>query len=73
MAVGYFPAALADLTARAQSGGAVAYDSRRLYDGEYMCSDAPGHPAGHGRAEPRHLLRSAAHAGQLFRPAVWFH
>ena len=37
MAVGYFPAALADLTARAQSGGAVALDSRRPYDGEYMC------------------------------------
>ena len=36
MAVGYFPAALADLTARAQSGGVVAFESRRLYDGEYV-------------------------------------
>ena len=48
MAVGYFPAALADLTARAQSGGAVAYDSRRLYDGEYMCVMRQGHPLATG-------------------------
>lgn len=48
MAVGYFPAALADLTARAQSGGAVAYDSRRLYDGEYMCVMRQGHPLASG-------------------------
>ncbi len=44
MAVGYFPAVLADLTARAQSGGAVAFESRRLYDGEYMCVMRQGHP-----------------------------
>lgn len=44
MAVGYFPAALADLTARAQSGDVVAFDSRRLYDGEYVCVMRQGHP-----------------------------
>lgn len=44
MAVGYFPAALADLTARAQSGGVVAFESRRLYDGEYVCVMRQGHP-----------------------------
>ena len=44
MAVGYFPAALADLTARAQSGGVVAFESRRLYDGEYVCVMRKGHP-----------------------------
>ncbi|MFT3812814.1 MAG: LysR family transcriptional regulator [Acidovorax sp.] len=44
MAVGYFPAVLADLTARAQSGAAVAFDSRRLYDGEYVCVMRQGHP-----------------------------
>ena len=44
MAVGYFPAVLADLTARAQSGGAVAFESRRLYDGEYVCVMRQGHP-----------------------------
>ena len=44
MAVGYFPPALADLTARAQSGGVVAFESRRLYDGEYVCVMRQGHP-----------------------------
>ena len=44
MAVGYFPAVLADLTARAQSGDAVAFESRRLYDGEYVCVMRRGHP-----------------------------
>jgi DNA-binding transcriptional LysR family regulator len=44
MAVGYFPAVLADLTARAQSGGVVAFESRRLYDGEYVCIMRQGHP-----------------------------
>ena len=64
MAVGYFPAALADLTARAQSGGAVAYDSRRLYDGEYMCVMRQGHPLASGEltldayCAARHMLVS---------------
>lgn len=47
MAVGFFPAALADLTARAQSGDLVAFESRRLYDGEYVCVMRPGHPLAH--------------------------
>lgn len=64
MAVGYFPAALADLTARAQAGGAVAYDSRRLYDGEYMCVMRQGHPLATGELSldtycaARHMLVS---------------
>ncbi len=37
LAVGYFPAVLADLTARAQAGEAVAFAHQRLYDGEYVC------------------------------------
>lgn len=44
IAVGYFPAVLADLTARAQSGGLVSFESRRLYDGQYMCVMRQGHP-----------------------------
>lgn len=44
MAVGYFPAVLADLTARAQTGALVAFDSRRLYEGEYLCVMRKGHP-----------------------------
>lgn len=44
MAVGYFPAVLADLTARAQSGALVAFDSRRLYESAYLCVMRQGHP-----------------------------
>lgn len=64
MAVGYFPAVLADLTARAQSGGVVAFESRRLYDGEYVCVMRHGHPlAGSpltldAYCEARHMLVS---------------
>lgn len=47
MAVGHFPAVLADLTARAQSGGVVAYESRRLYDSSYVCVMRQGHPLAH--------------------------
>lgn len=48
MAVGYFPAVLADLTARAQTGALVAFDSRRLYEGEYVCVMDRSHPLAHG-------------------------
>ena len=44
LAVGYFPAVLADLTARAQAGEAVANAHQRLYDGEYVCVMRRGHP-----------------------------
>lgn len=44
MAVGYFPFVLADLTAHAQSGGLVDFDSRRLYEGQYICVMREGHP-----------------------------
>ena len=44
MAVGHFPAVLADLTAREQSGDMVAFESRRLYDGQYVCVMRQGHP-----------------------------
>ena len=47
MAVGHFPAVLADLTARAQSGDVVAFESRRLYDGQYVCVMRQGHPLAH--------------------------
>ena len=64
MAVGFFPAALADLTARAQSGDVVAFDSRRLYDGEYVCVMREGHPLAavpltlDAYCEARHMLVS---------------
>ena len=44
LVLGYFPAVLADLTAKAQSGEAVAFEHQRLYDGEYVCVMRSGHP-----------------------------
>ena len=37
LAVGFFPAVLADLTAQSQAGGLAAFDHQRLYDGHYVC------------------------------------
>ena len=44
MALGYCPAVLADLTAKAQSGEALSFEHHRLYDGEYVCVMRRGHP-----------------------------
>lgn len=48
MAVGYFPAVLADLTAQAQSGASVEFAYERLYDGEYVCVMRSDHPLASG-------------------------
>ena len=48
LALGYFPPVLADLTARAQAGEAVAFSHVRLYDGEYVCVMRKGHPLAKG-------------------------
>ena len=48
LAVGHFPPVLTDLTARAQSGEAVAFSHLRLYDGEYVCVMRNGHPLANG-------------------------
>ncbi|AVO49461.1 LysR family transcriptional regulator [Melaminivora suipulveris] len=64
LAVGYFPAALADLTARAQNEQPVAFGSQRIYDGEYVCVMRAGHPLAGGAltldayCAARHLLVS---------------
>ena len=64
MAIGYFPAVLADLTARSQAGEAVAYANQRLYDGEYVCVMRRDHPLASGPltlnryCAARHLLVS---------------
>lgn len=64
LAVGYFPAVLADLTARAQVGKAVAFDHQRLYDGVYVCVMRSKHPLASGPLTlnrfcgARHLLVS---------------
>jgi DNA-binding transcriptional LysR family regulator len=44
VAVGFFPAVLADLTARAEVGKAVAFSHQRLYDGNYVCVMRSQHP-----------------------------
>ena len=64
LALGYFPAALADLTARAQVGKGVAFAHQRLYDGHYVCVMRQGHPLASGPmtlsrfCTARHLLVS---------------
>jgi len=44
LAVGYFPAVLADLTAQAQAGAMPAFEHHRLYDGNYVCVMRKDHP-----------------------------
>lgn len=64
LAVGYFPAVLADLTARAQVGKAVAFAHQHLYEGKYVCVMRRGHPLASGPltlnrfCAARHLLVS---------------
>ena len=64
LAVGYFPAVLADLTAREQTGEAVAFAHQRLYGGEYVCVMRRDHPLASGPltlgryCAARHLLVS---------------
>ncbi|HYF43136.1 MAG TPA: LysR family transcriptional regulator [Ramlibacter sp.] len=48
LAVGFFPAVLADLTAQAQAGGMAAFEHQRLYDGEYVCVMRRDHPLARG-------------------------
>ena len=64
LAVGHFPAVLADLTARAQSGEAVDFQHQRLFDGEYVCVMRRHHPLASSPltldafCQARHLLVS---------------
>jgi DNA-binding transcriptional LysR family regulator len=44
LAIGHFPAALADLTARAQVGESAAFLHHRLFQGDYVCVMRQGHP-----------------------------
>jgi DNA-binding transcriptional LysR family regulator len=48
LAVGFFPAVLADLSAQAQAGGKAPFDHERLYDGEYVCVMRKDHPMARG-------------------------
>lgn len=64
LAIGYFPAVLADLTARTQAGEAAAFDHERMYDGQYVCVMRRDHPMASGPftlnrfCSARHLLVS---------------
>jgi len=44
MAIGYFPAVIASLAARVQSGVGVPFETQRLYVGEYVCVMRRDHP-----------------------------
>jgi len=64
LAIGNFPAVLADLTARAQSGEAVSFLHHRLFQGDYVCVMRQGHPLAKGAltlnryCAARHMLVS---------------
>lgn len=64
LAVGFFPAVLADLTAQAQQGGMAPFEHQRLYHGEYVCVMRQGHPLAKGKltleryCEAHHMLVS---------------
>lgn len=64
LAVGHFPAVLADLTAQAQAGALPAFEHARLYDGDYVCVMRKDHPLAAGEltlnqfCEAHHLLVS---------------
>ncbi len=64
LAIGYFPAVLAGLTAQAQAGESVAYQHQRLYTSEYVCVMRRDHPLAHEEltleryCQARHLLVS---------------
>ncbi len=44
LAIGYFPAVLASLTAQAQAGETVAFEHQRLYLSDYVCVMRRDHP-----------------------------
>lgn len=48
LAIGYFPAVLADLSARAQVGKAVPFSHQRVYSGDYVCVMRADHPLASG-------------------------
>ena len=64
LAIGYFPAVLADLSARAQVGKAVPFSHQRVYSSDYVCVMRADHPLASGPltlsrfCAARHLLVS---------------
>lgn len=64
LAIGNFPAVMADLTARAQAGEAESFLHHRLFQGDYVCVMRKGHPLAKGSltlkryCDARHMLVS---------------
>jgi DNA-binding transcriptional LysR family regulator len=64
LAIGHFPAVLADLSARKQSGETLSYLHHRLFVGDYVCVMRRGHPLAQGPltlqryCSARHMLVS---------------
>jgi DNA-binding transcriptional LysR family regulator len=64
LAIGNFPAVMADLTARAQSGENVPFLHHRLFQGDYVCAMRKGHSLAKGQltldryCAARHMLVS---------------
>ena len=64
LAIGHFPAVLADLTARAQAGENVSFLHHRLFAGDYVCVMRKDHPLAKGKltldryCAARHMLVS---------------
>lgn len=64
LAIGYFPAAISDLSGRAQVGKAVSFLHQRVYSSEYVCVMRAGHALSSGPltlnrfCAARHLLVS---------------
>ena len=64
LAIGFFPAVLADLTAQSQGGGMAPFEHERLYDGHYVCVMRKGHRLSKGAltldrfCQARHMLVS---------------
>ncbi|WP_431274529.1 LysR family transcriptional regulator [Variovorax ureilyticus] len=64
IAIGYFPAVIASLAARGQSGVGTPFETLRLYVGEYVCVMRKDHPLASAPltldsyCEARHLLVS---------------
>jgi DNA-binding transcriptional LysR family regulator len=73
LAVGHFPAVIADLGAQAMRGAAAtSFEHERLFDGEYVCVMRRGHPLAGGYlsldafCDARHLLVSFSGKGHGF-------
>lgn len=64
LAIGFFPAVMADLSARAQVGKGVSFSHQRVYGSEYVCVMRADHPLASGPltlnrfCAARHLLVS---------------